>query len=167
MAKTVDVPLRDDSSRTVSLEDLRQAASALNEGMGVEAEVEIDGRHLVALPLLAAALQVSPSDLRPNLAYSALEKLGFVLSWPTRHVTAPSETQAQPWQEDGDDGSATDLTPRLAAKLQRQRGKWVAIHRGELLASETTLRSTRRVLAGREATVLFMPRADNTHEIDF
>jgi hypothetical protein len=167
MAETVEVVLRDESSRTVSKEDLEDAASGLSRGIGLEPEVAIDGQDFAALSLLAAALRVNPADLRPNLSYSALEKLGLRIHWPAPDVTAPPEHEVPTSQVDEDNGSVPDLTPRLAVELQRERGKWVAIHRGELLASEPTLQSTRRMLAGRAATVLFMPLKDDIHEVDF
>ena len=159
MTENVMLKLADGSEREVSSELVEAVALGLPEGDSTQTEVEVGGRRVEALRLLESALHLQSDMIRLHQAKRALEELGYrtVSEEPrlTTRVAAPTGASLPaPVEADAD---LPDLTPSLVASLQRERGRWVGVHRGELLATGGTLRELMSALDDREASVLFVP----------
>jgi hypothetical protein len=141
------------------------------------------------IELLARAASIEPDQVRLATALVALARLEFVPAGTSGGTTPdapplPTTRGEQPLRGDDagldttaidddtakagtgvvdaaeDDLTHSDLTPALAQHLQRFRGQWVAVKRGDLLAHASTLRDLLAEAGDHGASVLFVPLKD-------
>lgn len=154
-----------------------RSALQVSQSDDVRVEVLVLGAKYEALPLVARALNVETDDLRPRTVFRALAELGYKLDGlPGREYKQRAQGSDDPGgdadqsasSQEGDPpgvpevgSKRPDLTPELAVALQRDRGRWVAVSDGRIVASAETLRDLRAKLdMRREVTVFQVPDSD-------
>lgn len=166
--KAVEVELADESKALLTVRAVRDAtaeAELADPDDDTRTLAEIDNRRFDPVTLVALALAVPPDLIRARPALQALAELDVHLVGYTqtkRRETAEREPYEEPpeQQPPSHDFGLEDVSPELGRKLQRKRGRWVAIRNGNLVADDETLHGVLSAAQGSQVTVLFVPPKD-------
>jgi hypothetical protein len=151
--------------REVSVTDdmVKDAARDMEAGDGTRKEVEVNGKRVDALRLVADASGAPADYLKPVDAYRILHRLGFKFLGKTPQFEEDAKQLLRQYSEmdttdaEESDDDEVDLTPEIAQQLQRHRGEWVAIHKGNVLRTAMDLHTLRLELGNAPATVVYVP----------
>ncbi len=155
MTANVVLTLQDGTELHITRAAIEEAAQRLPVGDQTRIEVDVNGRRVDAINLVARAAGVSSDRFRPRAAYEALKALHFDAD-PRRRSTDAAKVQQRhledslSWPDSNEAPEGPVFTPELAQRLQRHRGKWVAVRSGEVIASALTLHELREQTADME-----------------